>query len=112
MLHPEDTARTCHVSDCLTDTKGPIVAATDYVRTYPNQIRFCIDRPYYVLGTDGFGRSDTRKNLRKFFEVNRYYITLMALKSLADEGTIPTSKVSEAITKYNLDINKPNPITV
>ena len=112
MLHPEDTARTCHVSDCLKDTKGPIIAATDYVRTYPNQIRFCIDRPYYVLGTDGFGRSDTRKNLRHFFEVNRYYITLMALKSLADEGTIPTTKVSEAITKYNLDINKPNPITV
>ncbi len=112
MLHPEDTARSCHVNDCLKDTKGPIVAATDYVRTYPNQIRFCIDRPYYVLGTDGFGRSDTRKNLRHFFEVNRYYITLMALKSLADEGTIPTTKVSEAITKYNLDINKPNPITV
>ncbi len=112
MLHPEDAPRSCHVSDCLKDTKGPIVAATDYVRAYPNQIRFCIHRPYYVLGTDGFGRSDTRKNLRHFFEVNRYYITLMALKSLADQGTIPTSKVSEAITKYNLDTNKPNPITV
>jgi len=112
MLHPEDSPRTCHVSDCLKDTKGPIIAATDYVRTYPNQIRFCINRPYYVLGTDGFGRSDTRKNLRHFFEVNPYYITLMALKSLADAGTIATTKVSEAITKYNLDINKPNPITV
>lgn len=69
-------------------------------------------RHYTVLGTDGFGRSDTREKLRHFFEVDRYWVTLAALKALADEGTIPAATVLQAIEKYGLDINKPNPLTV
>jgi pyruvate dehydrogenase E1 component len=82
------------------------------VKTYPDQIRFCVPKPYYVLGTDGYGRSDTRKQLRRFFEIDRYYIAVAALKSLAEMGEIPVSKVTEAIKKYDLDPNQPNPTTV
>jgi pyruvate dehydrogenase E1 component len=113
MLHPEATPRSCYVQECLQDRNGPVIAATDYVKSYPNQIRACIPNCYYyVLGTDGFGRSDSRKQLRKFFEVDRYYITVAALKGLADMEAIPVSKVTEAIKKYNLDPEKPNPTTV
>jgi len=113
MLHPEEEPRSCYVNDCLKDRKGPVVAATDYIKAYPNQIRSCVPHSYYyVLGTDGFGRSDSRKQLRKFFEVDRYYITVAALKGLVDMGELPASKVMEAIQKYELDADKPNPITV
>nr|MDQ2681333.1 pyruvate dehydrogenase (acetyl-transferring), homodimeric type [Candidatus Eremiobacteraeota bacterium] len=91
---------------------GPAVASTDYVRTFADQIRPFIDRRYVTLGTDGYGRSDFRRKLREFFEVNRYYVAISALKALADEGTIPTSTVSAAIVKYGIDPNKPNPATV
>ncbi len=113
MLHPEEKSRTCYVYDCLKDRKGPIIAATDYVKAYPNQIRSCIPHPYYyVLGTDGFGRSDSRKQLRKFFEVDRYYITIAALKGLVDMEELPASKVTEAIKKYGINPDTPNPMSV
>ncbi len=112
MLHPDQARRISYVETQLAETHGPIVAATDYMRTYADQIRPYVPRRYVVLGTDGFGRSDTRSQLRKFFEVNRYYVALAALKALADEGEIPVSMVSEAIVKYRIDPDKPNPVTV
>jgi pyruvate dehydrogenase E1 component len=112
MLHPEQEQRTNYVEAQLAGTRGPIVAATDYMRTYADQIRPYVPRRYLVLGTDGFGRSDMRSQLRKFFEVNRYYVAIAALKALADEGEIPTKMVSEAIAKYRIDPEKPNPVTV
>jgi pyruvate dehydrogenase E1 component len=79
---------------------------------FANQIRPFIDRRYVVLGTDGYGRSDTRQNLRRFFEVDRHYVTVAALTALADEGAVPRTKVAEAIEKYDVDPDKPNPLTV
>jgi pyruvate dehydrogenase E1 component len=92
--------------------KGPAVAATDYIRNYADQLRPYMDRHYIVLGTDGFGRSDMRVRLREFFEVNRYYVALATLKALADTGEIEPGMVTEAIKKYGLNPNKPNPVTV
>ena len=91
---------------------GPGVAATDYIRTFAEQIRPFVDRRYIALGTDGYGRSDYRRKLREFFEVDRHFVTLAALKALADEGTVPVATVDKAIKKYDIDPNKPNPITV
>jgi pyruvate dehydrogenase E1 component len=82
------------------------------MRNYADQIRPYMDRPYTVLGTDGFGRSDTRERLRQFFEVNRYYVAIATLKALVDAGEIEAAKVSEAIKKYGIDPQKPNPVTV
>ncbi|MDX1654863.1 MAG: pyruvate dehydrogenase (acetyl-transferring), homodimeric type [Candidatus Competibacteraceae bacterium] len=112
MLHPEETPRKSHIERCLEGREGPVVAATDYIKLYADGLRPFIDRPYRVLGTDGFGRSDTRAKLRRFFEVNRHYVAVAALKTLADEGTVPASKVTEAIQKYGVDPDKPNPVTV
>ncbi len=114
LLHPEAPPRLCHVQTCLHNRKGPLVAATDYVKIYADQIRFCLpnNSHYYVLGTDGFGRSDSRKQLRRFFEVDRYYIALAALKGLAEQGEIPMRKVTEALQKYALDPEKANPFKV
>ncbi len=112
LLHPEAEPRVSYVAQCLAGARGPAVAATDYIRTYAEQIRSLVGRRYSVLGTDGFGRSDMRSQLRKFFEVNRYYIALAALKALADEGEIPAARVAEAIAKYRIDPAKPNPATV
>lgn len=112
MLHPEAEPRASYVQQCLGACEGPVVASTDYMKLYADQIRPWIDTTYRVLGTDGFGRSDTRKALRSFFEVDRYYVTVAALKALADEGKLPASKVSEAIAKYGIDTDKPNPVTV
>ena len=112
MLHPEATPRQSYVEKCLAKHKGPAVAATDYMKSFADSIRPFVDRRYNVLGTDGFGRSDTRKKLREFFEVNRYYVALAALKALADDGVVPAAKVSEAIKKYGIDPAKPNPTTV
>jgi len=112
LLHPEEKARLPYVEQALADHPGPVVAATDYVKTFGDQIRPFIKRPYHVLGTDGFGRSDYRRMLREFFEVNREFVVLAALKKLADAGTISGSLVSQAIKKYDIDPNKPNPLTV
>ena len=112
MLHPEQPARRSYVDCCLRDTHGPVIAATDYMRAYPDQIRQYVPRRYVVLGTDGYGRSDTRKQLRKFFEVDRYYVTIAALKALADEGAIATKQALEAMKKYDIDPDKSNPAKV
>ena len=112
MMHPTAKPKVPHAERCLKDTSGPVIAATDYMRAYADQIRACVGRRYVVLGTDGFGRSDTREKLRRFFEVDRYYVTVAALKALADEGTLPAAKASAALEKYGLDPAKPAPWTV
>ena len=112
MLHPTEKQRVSWVSRQLAGTKGPIIASTDYVREFADQIRELVPRRYTVLGTDGFGRSDSRKNLRRFFEINRFYVAVAALKALADEGEVPAAKVAEAIKKYDIDAEKPAPWTV
>jgi pyruvate dehydrogenase E1 component len=102
-LHPTEKAHQSHVSKCLPHDNIPVIAATDYIRAFPEQIRSEIKAPYTVLGTDGFGRSDTREHLRRFFEVDRYHITIAALKSLADNGQFELGKVEVAIAKYGID---------
>ncbi len=100
------------VEASLKDTEGPVVAATDYIRAFADQIREFVPRRYIVLGTDGFGRSDTREKLRHFFEVDRHWVTVAALKALADDGKVPASKVREPMDKYALDRAKPAPWSV
>ena len=102
-LHPLKTAKIPHITQCLSKAEGPVIAASDYIRAFTEQVRAYISAPYTVLGTDGFGRSDTRSNLRKYFEVDRYHVTIAALKSLADLGTIEKDKVAAAISKYNIN---------
>jgi pyruvate dehydrogenase E1 component len=101
-----------HVERCLKDTRGPVIASSDYVRLMADQIRAYVPRRYVVLGTDGFGRSDTRERLRHFFEVNRHWVVLTALKALADEGGIERGRLAEAMSKYDIDAGKPAPWTV
>jgi pyruvate dehydrogenase E1 component len=112
MLHPTAKPKLSHAETCLEDAIGPVIAATDYMRAYADQIRACVGRRYVVLGTDGFGRSDTREKLRRFFEVDRHYVTVAALKALADEGTLPAATVADAMKKYGIDATKPAPWTV
>ncbi|MBI5897649.1 MAG: pyruvate dehydrogenase (acetyl-transferring), homodimeric type [Rhodocyclales bacterium] len=112
LLHPTEKPRVSHVAACLAETRGPVIAATDYVRAFAEQIRPFVPRHYTVLGTDGFGRSDTREQLRHFFEVDRHWIALAALTALAEDGAVKKEKVAEAIRKYGLDPNKPNPAKV
>ena len=112
MLHPEAAPRVSYAEQCLGKRKGPVIAATDYIKSYADQIRAFLPGNYKVLGTDGYGRSDTRKKLRHFFEVDRYHIVVAALKALADEGTIVMSDVSKAIKLYNINPDKPNPTTI
>jgi pyruvate dehydrogenase E1 component len=112
LLHPEEEQRVPYVTRSLQQAGGPVVAATDYLKLYADQIREFVPGSYTVLGTDGFGRSDTRRKLREFFEVSREYIVIAALKALADEGKIESARVGEAITALGVDRDKPNPITV
>jgi pyruvate dehydrogenase E1 component len=115
LLNPTATPTLSHVEKCLKDTVGPVIAATDYVRLFAEQIRPAIQhmgRRFEVLGTDGFGRSDTREKLRDFFEVDRRWVVLTALRSLVDAGQLDRQKLAEAIKKYEIDITKPNPMTV
>jgi pyruvate dehydrogenase E1 component len=112
LLNPAAKPKLAHVETCLGDTRGPVIAATDYVRAFAEQIRAWVPRRYVVLGTDGFGRSDTREKLRYFFEVDRHWVAVAALKALADEGALPAAKVVEAMKKYALDPAKPAPWTV
>ncbi len=102
-LHPTETAKQAHVARCLEGAKGPVIASTDYIRAFAEQIRAYISAPYTVLGTDGFGRSDTRENLRSFFEVNRYHIVITALKALADNNEFDAAKIDVAIAKYDIN---------
>ena len=110
MLHPTEPRRRSYVEQCLADRpEGPVVAATDYMKSFADQIRPFVPRRYRVLGTDGFGRSDYRRKLRSFFEVDRHYIAVAALAALAEEGTVPTATVADAIARYGIDPDKPNP---
>jgi pyruvate dehydrogenase E1 component len=112
MLNPTAPRTVSHVEHMLGGSTAPVIVATDYVRAVPEQIRAFVPARYTVLGTDGFGRSDTREKLRHFFEVNRYWVVVASLKALADQGTITHGLVAHAIAKYDLDVNKPNPMTV
>jgi pyruvate dehydrogenase E1 component len=108
-LHPGKPRRKSYIETALEGHDGPVVASTDYMRNFADQVRGHIPRTYRVLGTDGFGRSDYRVKLRRFFEVNRYYVAVAALKALADDGEIKPEKVEEAIKKYGLDTERPDP---
>ena len=112
LLHPTDLACVPFVTQQLGRVAGPVIASTDYMKNYAEQIRAYIPsgRAYRVLGTDGFGRSDFRSKLREHFEINRHYIVVAALKTLADEGSIPASKVADALAKYAINVNKINPL--
>ncbi|HEY3326823.1 MAG TPA: pyruvate dehydrogenase (acetyl-transferring), homodimeric type [Novimethylophilus sp.] len=112
MLHPEKPAKESWVGKCLKKAEGPVIASTDYMKAFADQIRAFVPQRFVTLGTDGFGRSDSREALRRHFEVDRYYVTLAALKALADDGKLPVTKAAEAIKKYGIDPNKPNPVTV
>ncbi|HTE16211.1 MAG TPA: pyruvate dehydrogenase (acetyl-transferring), homodimeric type, partial [Burkholderiales bacterium] len=108
-LHPEAARRTTWLEESLRDHAGPVIAATDYVRAFAEPIRAWVDRPYTVLGTDGFGRSDTRERLRRFFEVDRAHITVAALKALADQEVLPAAIVTSAIQKFGIDADSIEP---
>jgi pyruvate dehydrogenase E1 component len=112
LLHPTETQRVSFVAQQLSASTGPVVASTDYMKAYAEQIRPFIPkgRTYKVLGTDGFGRSDFRSKLREHFEINRHFIVVATLKALAEDGTLPASKVAEAIKKYGIDADKVNPL--
>ena len=109
-LHPLEKAKTPYVTTQLSSHRGPSIAATDYIKQYPEQIRQWVPNGYTVLGTEGFGRSDTRFELRKHFEVDRFQIAVAALKALADDGSLPAVKVAEAIKQYGINAEKLNPI--
>ncbi len=115
LLHPEDQPRLSYVAQALEKRPaGPVIAASDYMKTFADQIRPFVprERVYRVLGTDGFGRSDSRAKLRHFFEVNRYFVAIAALKALAEQGEGKAKMVAEAIKKYKIDPHKPDPTTV
>ena len=108
-LHPMETPRRAHVEECLSGRSGPFVAATDYNRAFPDQIRAFVPGRYVTLGTDGFGRSDYRSALRSFFEVDRRHVAVAALKALADEGSLEPTVVADAIARYGIDPDAPPP---
>ncbi len=112
LMHPEAEPKVAYVTECLQDRKGPVIASTDYMRMYADQLREFIPARYKVLGTDGFGRSDTRSKLREFFEVNRYYVVLAALKALQEDGKLKAADVAKAMQKFNLNPEKAAPWTV
>ena len=108
LLHPTETPRVSHAAQCLAGD-APVVASTDYMKALPEQLRGCISAPFHVLGTDGFGRSDTREKLRHFFEVDRQFVTLAALAKLAEAQVISTQEVEAAREKFAIDSEKSNP---
>jgi pyruvate dehydrogenase E1 component len=112
MLHPTAEPRRPYVLDRLDGRRGPVIASTDYIRTFADQIRPWVPAPYRVLGTDGFGHSDYRRALRRFFEIDRHYVSLAALKSLADSGDIDPRRARDAIERYEIDPDAPMPTTV
>jgi pyruvate dehydrogenase E1 component len=112
LLHPESPPSLSYVERCLQDRRGPVIAASDYMKIVADQIRAFVSRRFEVLGTDGFGRSDTRERLRAFFEVNRHWVVLAALQALAADGEIPRARAAEAIAKYGIDPTKPSPVKV
>jgi pyruvate dehydrogenase E1 component len=111
-LHPDAPRRKSYVERCLEAREGPVIAATDYIRAFADQIRSQVPRRYVVLGTDGFGRSDYRAKLREFFEVDRHHVAIAALKALADDGAIAPDIPAKAIRDYGIDPERPDPWTV
>jgi len=111
LLHPAQEAPKSYVEQCLEGRGGPVVAASDYVKIHADQIRGFVPGAYHVLGTDGFGRSDTRDGLRRFFEVDRHFVVLAALRALVDEGKLGTDKLQDAIERYGINPDKPDPLT-
>jgi pyruvate dehydrogenase E1 component len=109
MLHPGSEPRRSYVAECLAGRPGPVIAATDYVKAFADQIRAFVPGKYRVLGTDGYGRSDYRRNLRRFFEVDRHYVALAALTSLAADGAVPADGAADAIARYGIDPDTPDP---
>jgi pyruvate dehydrogenase E1 component len=112
LLHPNDAPRRAYVQGVLEGREGPVVAATDYMKTVADQIRQWIPGQYVVLGTDGYGRSDSRAELRRFFEVDRHYVVIAALNALASEGKIEKQMVTQAMRAFGIDPEKPNPLSV
>jgi pyruvate dehydrogenase E1 component len=112
MLHPEAEPRRAYVTESLAGRRGPVIASTDYIRAFADQVRQWVPTSYRVLGTDGFGRSDFRSALRRFFEVDRHYVAVAALKELADAGEIDRAVVQSAIEKYEIDPEAPMPTTI
>ena len=112
MMNPAAEPEVPYVTQCLAPTEGPIIAATDYIRAHTNQIREFMPRSFTVLGTDGFGRSDTRAQLREFFEVDRRYVVLAAMTALAEEGVVSRADVAKVMTDLGIDPAKPDPTTV
>ncbi len=112
MLHPESEPRLPYVTQMLQGHAGPVIAATDYMKSFADQIRPFVDRRFHALGTDGYGRSDFRRKLRDFFEVDRRWIALAALTALASDGAIERSELATAIAKLGIDPSKPDPVTV
>ena len=111
-LHPETEARKSYLEQCLADRPGPYIAATDYMKIIADQIHGWVPGSYVTLGTDGYGRSDCRAALRDHFEVDRRYITVTALKALADDGVLDQKTVAQAIQKYGIDPEKPDPVNL
>jgi pyruvate dehydrogenase E1 component len=111
-LHPDEEPQKCYVEQCLADRPGPYIAATDYMKVVPDQIQRWVPGRFVSLGTDGYGRSDARKALREHFEVDRHYIAVSALKALADDGALDQKTVGEAIRKYGIDPDRPDPVTL
>ncbi len=112
LLNPDQKQKQSYVTQLLTKAEGPVIASTDYMRSFADQIRNFVPQRFVALGTDGYGRSDSREALRDFFEVDRYHVVLAALKALADDGKLPASKAAEAIKKYKINVNRPNPSTI
>jgi len=112
LLHADEPQKQTYISQALAGRDGPFVAASDYMKTVADQIRQWVPGRYAVLGTDGFGRSDSRAELRRFFEVDRHYVVVAALKALADDGKIDQQTVAQAMRTFGIDPEKPNPLSV
>ena len=109
--NPDQPRRKSYVEETLKGHQGPVVISTDYVQAYGEQLRRLIPNPLTVLGTDGFGRSDSREVLRKFFKVDRYHIVVAALRGLMDQGQLESAEVTRAMKQYQLDVNQPHALT-
>ena len=112
MLNPDKPQKVPYLTSVLGDSGDPVISSTDYIKVYADQVREFIPATFMTLGTDGFGRSDTREKLRDHFEIDRRYVTVAALHALAEDNKIPSSKVVEAISTYGIDGDKPNPVTL
>jgi pyruvate dehydrogenase E1 component len=111
-LHPTEKPRKSYIERCFGDRPGPYIAATDYMKVVADQVQRWVPGRFVSLGTDGYGRSDARKALRQHFEVDKRFITVSALKALADDGVLDHETVAQAIEKYGIDPDRPDPVTL